>query len=85
MEIWDLKHAQFIVQSLSQMFDDWAFDDDISNELDHFLLGMGNGIICARMTRFLNLRSKTFLCGNKIFLLMFLMNNQDIMIYPWQP
>lgn len=42
VEIWDLKHAQFIVQSLSQMFgdledfDDWAFDDDISNELDHF-------------------------------------------------
>ena len=39
VEIWDLKHAQFIVQSLSQMFgdledfDDWAFDGDISNEL----------------------------------------------------
>ena len=49
------------------------------------LLGMGNGIICSRMTRFLKLPSKTFLCGNKIFLLMFLMNNQDIMIYPWQP
>ena len=40
MEILDLRHAQFIVQSLSQMFrdlkdlDDWAFDDDISTELD---------------------------------------------------
>lgn len=41
VEIWELKHAQFIVQLLSQMFgdledfDDWAFDDDISNKLDH--------------------------------------------------
>ena len=41
MEIWDLKHTQFIVQSLSQMFDDWAFDDDISNELGHFATWIG--------------------------------------------